>query len=136
MFAVQFARLSGCRVLTTCSPRNFQLLRALGAHQVFDYKDSIACSAAIRAATDDNLRYAFDCVSEGSSFNICANSLTSQKGVAVYTATLPVMDKFPRQDVEHGWRSGYTGEIPVIFLVLEFLANGLISIWGELPFSR
>lgn len=108
MFAVQFARLSGCQVLTTCSPCNFQLVKALGAHEVFDYHDAEACSAAIRDATDDSLLYVFDCVAEGTSLKICADALTSQSGVAKYTATLPVAGKFPRQDVRHGWTSGYS----------------------------
>ena len=112
MFGLQFARLSGCRVLTTCSPRNFQLVKALGAHEVFDYHDGQACGAAIRAATSNDLLYTFDCVSEGTSLQICADALTSRSGVAVYTATLPVAGKFPRQDVQHGWTSGYTGEFP------------------------
>ena len=112
MFAVQFARLSGCRVLTTCSPHNFQLVKALGAREVFDYHDAEACSAAIRAATDNNLLYAFDCVAEDTSLKICADALTPRSGVAAYTATLPVADKFPRRDVRHGWTSGYTGNFP------------------------
>ncbi|KAG9513435.1 GroES-like protein, partial [Aureobasidium melanogenum] len=110
MFALQFARLSGCRVLTTCSPRNNQLVKALGAHQVFDYHDTEACAAAIRTATENELLYAFDCIAEGASLQICANALTSRSNIAVYTGTLPVAGKFPRQDVKHGWTSGYTGE--------------------------
>ena len=110
MFALQFARLSGCRVLTTCSARNFQLAKALGAHEAFDYHDAEACSAAIRATTNDDLLYAFDCVTEGTSLQICADSLTPRADVALYTATLPVAGKFPRKDVQHGWTSGYTGQ--------------------------
>ncbi|KAL8717641.1 MAG: hypothetical protein Q9225_005130 [Loekoesia sp. 1 TL-2023] len=113
LFALQFARLSGRRVLTACSPRNSQLIKALGAHEVFDYHDAEAGAAAIRTATQDNLLYAFDCVSEGSSLQICADALTSRSGVAVYTAALPINDKFPRQNVQHGWTSGYSafGEV-------------------------
>lgn len=113
MFGLQFARLSGCRVLTTCSPRNFQLVKALGAHEAYDYHDGEACAKAIRTATKDKLLYALDCVSAGSSLQICANALTSRSGVAVYTAVLPIGDKFPRKDVQYGWTSGYTGEIQI-----------------------
>lgn len=109
MMALQFARLSRCRVLTTCSPRNFQLAKALGAHEVFDYHDAEACVAAIRAATGDNLLHALDCVTAGDSLRICAGALTSRPGVARYTASLPVRDAFPRKDVRHGWTSGYVG---------------------------
>ena len=42
--AIQLAAAAGCTVLTTCSPRNNDLVRSLGAAQVFDYK-----SASVRA---------------------------------------------------------------------------------------
>jgi NADPH:quinone reductase-like Zn-dependent oxidoreductase len=35
--AIQFAKLSGYKVVTTCSPRNFELAKALGADVVLDY---------------------------------------------------------------------------------------------------
>ena len=35
--AIQFAKLSGYKVVTTCSPRNFELVRGLGADVVLDY---------------------------------------------------------------------------------------------------
>lgn len=109
MIALQLARLSGCRVLTTCSPRNFQLVKALGAHDTFDYHDVETCGPAIRAATRDGLMYALDCVAEGNSHRICADALTSRgSSVARYTASLPIGDAFPRHDVQHGWTSGYS----------------------------
>lgn len=110
MFALQYARLSGCHVLTTCSPGNMQLVKALGAHEAFDYHDGVACAAAIRAATSDNLLYAVDCVAAGSTLQICADALTTRPDEATYTASMPVGDKFPRKDVRCGWTSGYTGE--------------------------
>jgi len=85
------------------------MLKALGAHEVFDYHDSQKCSAAIRAATQNELLYAFDCVTHGASLQICADALTSRPHEAIYTGTLPVAGKFPREDVEYGWTSGYTG---------------------------
>ena len=39
---------------------------------------------------------------------ICADSLTDRAGAATYVALLPVEGKFPRTDVQTGWRSGYT----------------------------
>jgi NADPH:quinone reductase-like Zn-dependent oxidoreductase len=35
--AIQFAKLSGYKVITTCSPKNFELVQALGADIVLDY---------------------------------------------------------------------------------------------------
>ncbi|KAH7057113.1 chaperonin 10-like protein, partial [Macrophomina phaseolina] len=41
LFALQFARLSGWRTVTTCSPRNAAKCAALGASAVFDYADAM-----------------------------------------------------------------------------------------------
>lgn len=69
LWAVQFAKLSGLHVLATCSEKNFEAVKKLGADEVFDYKDP-ACSQKIREATGDALVYAFDCVSEGNSKDV------------------------------------------------------------------
>ena len=37
--AIQFAKLSGCDVITTCSPKNFDFVKSLGASAAFDYKE-------------------------------------------------------------------------------------------------
>ena len=39
--AIQFARLSGLKVVTTCSPKHFDLVKELGASVVYDYVRSI-----------------------------------------------------------------------------------------------
>lgn len=109
MVALQLARLSGCRTLTTCSPRNFQLVKALGADEVFDYHDAEGCGPAIRTATNDALLHCLDCIATGDSQRICAEALTSRGSCAArYTASLPIGAGFPRQDVRHGWTSGYS----------------------------
>ena len=77
---------------------------------MFDYYNSEAYAAAIRAATKDSLLYAYNRVSVGSSLQMCVDALTSQAGVAVYTAAPPIDDRFPRQDVQPGWTSGYSDE--------------------------
>lgn len=38
--AIQFAKLSGRKVITTCSPKHFELARSRGADEVFDYVGS------------------------------------------------------------------------------------------------
>ncbi|KAL0263387.1 hypothetical protein SLS55_002367 [Diplodia seriata] len=104
--AIQFAKLSGLTVVTTCSPHNFDLVRRLGADHVFDYK-SPTVGAEIRAATNDGLRHAFDCIAYDSTAAICAAALTSASGVAKYSSLLTV-EKFPRADVENAGTLAYT----------------------------
>lgn len=121
MMALQLARLSGCRVLTTCSPRHFQLVKALGAHDAFDYHESERCGPAIRTATDNQLRHCLDCIATATSQRICAEALMSSltdgeieaeqnTSPPRYTASLPIAaGAFPRpHNVLHGWTSGYS----------------------------
>lgn len=101
--AVQYAKLSGLEVIAICSPHNWDLVKSLGADATFDYKDP-ECSAKIREHTKDNLKHAFDCISEGSSPDICANAISSKGGVISYL--LPA--KSSREDVVDQSTLGYT----------------------------
>ena len=62
LLAVQFAKLSGFRVITTCSPRNYELVKARGADEAYDYHDFDKCVEGIRASVGDDLQYTYVCV--------------------------------------------------------------------------
>ncbi|KAJ3295221.1 hypothetical protein HDU79_009661, partial [Rhizoclosmatium sp. JEL0117] len=85
--AIQYAKLSGWKVVTTASPRNFDYLKSLGADKVFDY-NSPTVAADIRAYTNNAIKHVFDCVSEGSSLTISANSFGPEGGI--YSALLTI----------------------------------------------
>ncbi|KAF2676176.1 GroES-like protein [Lentithecium fluviatile CBS 122367] len=102
--AIQFAKLSGLRVISTSSPHNFDLLKKLGTDEVFDYKEPYV-GAKIRKATHDSLKMVFDTISEGSSPAISAAAISSKGGQ--YAALLPVKD-FPRDDVKNSSTLAYT----------------------------
>ncbi|KAK3615960.1 hypothetical protein LTR56_026278 [Elasticomyces elasticus] len=110
MIAIQLAKLAGLYVVTTASPRNFELLkREYGADAVFDYNDP-DCAALIRQETGDKLRHVFDCISNDGSARISAESLApsaTAAGTLQYATLLPV-DSFPRSDVEQSFVLGYT----------------------------
>ena len=57
--AIQFAKLSGYKVLTTCSPHNFDFVKSIGADAVYDYKDS-ECANKIKKDTSDSLKLIWD----------------------------------------------------------------------------
>jgi NADPH:quinone reductase-like Zn-dependent oxidoreductase len=107
--AIQFAKHSGCEVIATSSAHNFDLLRKLGADQVFDYKDADV-GAKIRKATNDKLKLAFDCIAEGKSFDITAAAISSSGG---HMSALLAVKDYPRSDVKTKFTLAYTalGEV-------------------------
>ena len=72
--AIQFSKLSGCQVLTTCSPSNFEYVTKLGADKVFDY-NSPTCVQDIKSFTNNSLAYVFDCIAERESPQICLKAM-------------------------------------------------------------
>jgi len=88
--AIQFAKVSGLRVLTTCSPRNFEYVKSLGASEAFDY-NSPSVIEDIKAASSNALSLAFDCISEGESPRISVSSFGPDGGK--YATLLPVDQK-------------------------------------------
>lgn len=86
IFGIQFAKLSGKRVITTASPSNSDYLKSLGAEAVFDYR-SPTVADEIRKYTDNNLKLAWDCTGQGA--KISAKSLSSTSG-GKYATIIPV----------------------------------------------
>ncbi|KAF2428041.1 putative zinc-binding oxidoreductase ToxD [Tothia fuscella] len=76
--AIQWAKLSGLEVITTCSPRNFEYVKSLGADLTFDYS-SPDVGKKIREHTNNKLLYAYDTIGENSSPQICADALSSER---------------------------------------------------------
>jgi NADPH:quinone reductase-like Zn-dependent oxidoreductase len=93
--AIQLAKLSGLRVVTTCSETNRSLMFELGAHGVFDYHDP-QVGEQIREDTDDGLEFVLDTISTPQSAAICSAAISSSGGT--YNALLDV--KSTREDVD------------------------------------
>lgn len=85
MVGIQFAKLSGLQVITTCSPHNFELLKSFGADAVFDYK-SETCAADIKELTQNRLLHSWDCTGDGAS--ICAAAMSDAEA-GVYGTIMP-----------------------------------------------
>ncbi|KAI0796242.1 GroES-like protein [Irpex lacteus] len=62
MYAIQLAKISGFKVVTTASTRNHELLKSLGADAVLNYKDADVISK-VKAVTGDTLHIGFDTIS-------------------------------------------------------------------------
>lgn len=76
---IQFAKLSGVTVIATASPRNFDLVKSLGADHVLDY-NSPTLQQDIRKLTGDNLKLAWDCIGTKQSVAVCARALSAEGG--------------------------------------------------------
>ncbi|TGJ86284.1 hypothetical protein E0Z10_g2473 [Xylaria hypoxylon] len=64
----------GGRVIATCSPKNFPLVKTYGADSTFDYTDR-STPEKIRALTGNRLRYALDCITDEDSVACCYTAL-------------------------------------------------------------
>jgi len=104
MFAVQFAKLSGCRVIATCSPKNAEYVKSLGADITFDYKDPDVAQK-IRKETDGELSLCLDCVVEGDSTKLCSDALAEG---AHYTALLAPPAEGKKDGIKYTSTFAYT----------------------------
>lgn len=103
ILGIQYAKLSGYKVLVACSKQNFELVKSFGADHVFDYNDP-ECGKKIRNYTDNNLSIAWNTIGLESAAQICADALSSTGGK--YAALSPL--KLPRDDVTTSWSLAYS----------------------------
>jgi NADPH:quinone reductase-like Zn-dependent oxidoreductase len=101
---IQFAKAAGYKVVTTASPRNFDLVKSRGADEVFDYNDAQS-AAKIRELTDNKLKYAWDTNGDDASAQFCADALSSTEARNYGTI---LANKFPRDDVKYTRTFMYT----------------------------
>ncbi|KZO97042.1 NAD(P)-binding protein [Calocera viscosa TUFC12733] len=71
--AVQLGVISGFRVISTASPRNFEYVKSLGAEKVLDYRDADIVDQI--KALAPGLRYAYDAISENGSIEATFSAL-------------------------------------------------------------
>ncbi len=79
---------SGYRVVTTCSPKNFQLVEDYGAEKAFDYH-SPTCGEDIRAYTENALEYALDIITEARTIRQCYAAIGRGGGMYIGFELLP-----------------------------------------------
>ncbi|EIW60399.1 GroES-like protein [Trametes versicolor FP-101664 SS1] len=97
-FAIQLAKVAGYNVATTASPRNFDLVKSLGADAAFDYRDQEVV-AKIKQATGDSVTKALDAISDKDSQRISAEVLAPAGGKVVLVSG-PEPGATERKDVE------------------------------------
>ncbi|KAL0933799.1 zinc-binding oxidoreductase [Colletotrichum truncatum] len=79
LYAVQLAKKAGLQVIATGSKKNHDLLKSLGADIVIDYRDADWIEQ-VKKAANDNLQYAFDCISEIDTTKAVVQTISSKGG--------------------------------------------------------
>ncbi|KAJ5936580.1 hypothetical protein N7466_003030 [Penicillium verhagenii] len=78
LYTIQLASICGLDVITTCSPRNADLVRSCGAKHVFDYRDSEVIKKIISVAPD--LQYIFDTIGDETSSALASQVFGQRNG--------------------------------------------------------
>lgn len=102
---LRFSR-SGLLPITTCSPRNFEHVKSLGAVEAFDYH-SPSCGNDIKEYTKDSLQFALDCITDTPSIKLCEAAIASSGGNYCGLDPIPVRGHF-RRSVKLDWIVAFT----------------------------
>ncbi|CAG7974604.1 unnamed protein product [Penicillium salamii] len=106
--AIQFAKLSGFKVITTCSPHNFSLVQERGADHILDH-NSPTLAKDIRDLAGNELCIVLDCITTGESIIKCCDALApSSPNRKLQYCGLFTVGALPRSDVEAGFTMSYT----------------------------
>lgn len=93
--AIQLAVAAGYEVITTASPRNFELVKKLGATQVFDYNSPRVIVDVIQAFKDKTIAGALS-IGRGAA-EACSDVLASSKGNKfISMISYPTLEKEPK----------------------------------------
>lgn len=77
-YAIQISLLHGFKVVTTGSEHNFDLVKSLGAHHVFNYRDPDVVEQIRKVIP--NLEYVFDTIGGSNSSNLASHALQESGG--------------------------------------------------------
>lgn len=92
MYAIKLAALSGYKVVTVASKRNWDLVKSLGTDAVYDYKDPEVVSHIQQWAHNNgfsSINKGLDAISEGGSIETCV-TIINKGGTLVTLRKLKV----------------------------------------------
>jgi NADPH-dependent curcumin reductase CurA len=89
--AIQLAVASGLRVIATSSPANFELVKSMGAEEVFDYRSASAASDIVASLQQPDTEFAgvYDAISESSSFSMVKSIVETLQSKAPIAVVMP-----------------------------------------------
>jgi NADPH:quinone reductase-like Zn-dependent oxidoreductase len=127
-YAIQFAKLGGFKVITTASPKNFNLVKDLGADEVFEYGDENVVEK-IRAYTGNTLEIAIDTISEGKTPKQVTGAIGDKGGkVAII---LPYESPRPDVEVKFSMVFALLKRVHSLPLSMRLLSHELLGVEGQ-----
>ncbi|KAF5131218.1 Trans-enoyl reductase ccsC [Metarhizium anisopliae] len=135
--AIQLLKLSGFRVLASCSPHNFKLVEDFGAEKAFDYTSPTAAED-IRAYTANSLEYVMDIIADAKSLKLCYAAMGRAGGRYVGFEFVPDELAALRKTIKASWVLGIrlTGGEIVLDKGYGYPANAELRDWGRRLFRR
>jgi NADPH:quinone reductase-like Zn-dependent oxidoreductase len=107
-FAILYAKLAGAKVAVTASPRNFDLLKSLGADATFDYNDSEA-GQKIHDYFGGKLAHVFDTIGDPKTIaSIDAVAVGEAGGQISTLLTIDKKDLTRTDKIEYPYTLAYT----------------------------
>jgi len=93
--AIQLAKASGLRVVSTASPANHEFVKSLGADVVVDYKDEKVVDKLVEALEGSDFAGVYDAISESGSVEASAQVATRVGGNKFIATVLPPPENLP-----------------------------------------
>ncbi|GAA5860977.1 hypothetical protein JCM5353_006131 [Sporobolomyces roseus] len=93
--AIQLAKASGLRVVSTASPANHDFVKSLGADVVVDYKDEKVVDKLVEALEGSEFAGVYDAISENGSVEASAQVATRVGGNKFIATVLPPPENLP-----------------------------------------
>ncbi|EPE08549.1 zinc-binding oxidoreductase [Ophiostoma piceae UAMH 11346] len=117
--AIQLTRASGARVISTASPQNHTLVRALGAEAVYDYHSKTVVADLVQALQDADLVGVYDAISLDASTAAVAEILDG------LGKTLPVANVLPTERKTERYQPRFIHASDIATGELAFIAEGV-----------
>ncbi|KAF8860544.1 putative alcohol dehydrogenase [Acephala macrosclerotiorum] len=96
--AIQLAVAAGYEVFTTCSPRNYSLVKSLGASQAWDYNSPTVVDDIVKAFNDGNKKSVGALSIGQGAAGLCLDVLGRIEGVKILSmASYPIPDVLPKR---------------------------------------
>lgn len=92
---IQLAKASGYDVVTTASPRNFDLVKGLGANAIFDYNSKTIVDEITDHLKGKTTAGAYDAIAADGSVEACGEVLSRSKGGKFVATVLHPPEKLP-----------------------------------------